>query len=157
LLTNKLEKYLINKNNISFMPKLKMLAEALSADLAQQLSIKAVHNTAQDITCIEVEQSDFASRHLDEEVIPDSLFLVFDVPSLRLLLESDSKILLLWLDVLSLGEIYVSCPEIELGSLKAISDTLYELGLRAGRLVLGEPAVGRDNLVMHFTYINILS
>lgn len=134
-----------------------MLVEALSADLGQQLSIQTVHNAAQDITCIEVEHNDSALRDMDEGTIPDSLFLVFNVSSLRLLLESDPTILLLWLDVLALDEIYISCPEGELDRLTEISNKLYELGLRAGRLILGEPAVGRDNLVTHFKYMRVIS
>lgn len=129
-----------------------MLIEALSTDLASQLSIQTVHNAAQDFTRIEVECNDSASRDLDEGAISDSLFLVFDISALRLLLEADPKILPLWLDVLALDGIYISCLEGELDSLPAISDKLYELGLRIGRLILGEPAVGRDNLMTHFTY-----
>lgn len=140
------------KNNVSFVPKLKMLIEALSTDLASQLSIQTVHNAAQDFTRIEVECNDSASRDLDEGAISDSLFLVFDISALRLLLEADPKILPLWLDVLALDGIYISCLEGELDSLPAISDKLYDLGLRIGRLILGEPAVGRDNLMTHFTY-----
>lgn len=141
------------KNNVSFVPKLKMLIEALSADLAPQLSIQTVHNAAQDFTCIEVECNDSASRDLDEGAISDSLFLIFDISALRLLLETDPKILPLWLDVLVLDGIYISCLEGELDGLTAISDKLYELGLRVGRLILGEPAVDRDNLITHFTYM----
>jgi len=137
------------------MLKLRMLVEALNADLGKQLSIQVVHNAAQEITRIEVDSDDTGLRNLDDGAILDSLFLIFNISALRLLIASDLNILPLWLDVLALNEIYISCSDDELDSLTEISEKLSEFGLRAGRLILGEPALDRDDIVIRFSYMRI--
>lgn len=127
-----------------------MLINALPEEAAQQHCVQVVYDDIQDVACIEVKLGDKRSLSIEHATMPSTVFLVFELTALHLLLELDSNVLRFWLNVLDLREIYIYFTEQQRDDILAMAAKLQKLGMSSGSLVLGVPATEAHELMLRF-------